>query len=580
MQMKIAPGATLIAATLVAATLIATGCGGSKQAEQQAGKATAEPAATAAQSAGVSAERLMEHVRVLSSDEFAGRLPGTIGEDKTVAYLVEQFKALGLKPGNPDGTYVQKVPLVGIDGVATMQLSAGGEAIEMQRGSDFTAVTQRFVPEVKVEDSELVFVGYGVQAPEYGWDDYKVGQEGAVDMKGKTIVMLINDPAVPDPQDPSKLDESMFRGKAMTYYGRWTYKYEIAAKVGASAALIVHETGPAGYPWAVVENSWTGEQFALAAADKNMGSVPVQAWISNDKAMELFAKVGQDFEALKQAAVRKDFKPVPLKAKASFAISNKVREVQSQNVVAALPGTDKPDEWIVYSAHWDHLGTNPELEGDQIYNGALDNATGVAGVLEIARGLKQSPPKRSTLFMLVTAEEQGLLGAKHYAANPLYPLDKTLAMINLDVLNPWGPTRDIQIIGYGQNTLEDVLAKVLAERGRVVAPDEEPEKGFYYRSDQFEFAKVGVPALYADAGGDMIGHEPGYGLKKRLEYNANDYHKPSDEIKPDWDLSGAAQDMDVLAEVGLRVSNGDTWPQWKDGSEFKAVREASLKRAE
>jgi Zn-dependent M28 family amino/carboxypeptidase len=569
-----------VRATLVAATLIATGCGGSKQAEQQADKATAKPAATTAQSAGVSAERLMEHVRVLSSDAFAGRLPGTIGEDKTVAYLTEQFKALGLKPGNPDGSYVQRVPLVGIDGIATMQLSAGGEAIEMQRGSDFTAVTQRFVPEIKVEDSELVFVGYGVQAPEYGWDDYKVGQEGAVDMKGKTIVMLINDPAVPDPQDPSKLDESMFRGKAMTYYGRWTYKYEIAAKVGASAALIVHETGPAGYPWAVVENSWTGEQFALAAADKNMGSVPVQAWISNDKAMELFAKVGQDFEALKQAAVRKDFKPVPLKARASFAISNKVREVQSQNVVAALPGTDKPDEWIVYSAHWDHLGTNPELEGDQIYNGALDNATGVAGVLEIARAFKQSPPKRSTLFMLVTAEEQGLLGAKHYAANPLYPLDQTLAMINLDVLNPWGPTRDIQVIGYGQNSLEDVLAEVLAERGRVVAPDEEPEKGFYYRSDQFEFAKVGVPALYADAGSDMIGHEPGHGLNKRLEYNAMDYHKPSDEIKADWNLAGAAQDMGVLAEVGLRVANGDTWPQWKDGSEFKATREASLKGAE
>jgi Zn-dependent M28 family amino/carboxypeptidase len=529
----------LIGISLTTAALIVAGCGGSKQDETTA--ATPTPTAKA-QAAGVSAERLMAHVRTLSSDEFAGRLPGTVGEEKTVAYLTEQFKALGLKPGNPDGTYVQKVPLVGIDGTATMQLSAGGDAIEMQRGRDFTAVTQRFVPEVKVDDSELVFVGYGVQAPEYGWDDYK-----GEDMTGKTIVMLINDPAVPDPQDPSKLDDAMFRGKAMTYYGRWTYKYEIAAKVGAAAALIIHETGPAGYPWAVVENSWTGEQFALAAADQNMRSVPVQAWISNDKAKELFAKVGQDFDALKQAAVRKDFKPVPLKAKASFAISNQVREVQSQNVVAALPGTDRPDEWVVYSAHWDHLGTNTALEGDQIYNGALDNATGVAGVIEIARAFKQSPPKRSTLFMLVTAEEQGLLGAKHYAANPLYPLDQTLAMINLDVLNPWGPTRDIQVIGYGQNSLEDVLAAVLAERGRVVAPDEEPEKGFYYRSDQFEFAKVGVPALYADAGGDMIGHEKGHGLSKRLEYNANDYHKPSDEIKEDWNLAGAAQDMDVLA---------------------------------
>lgn len=560
-------------ASLAVAAILVAGCGGSKQADPPAGQAVDTPAASAARAPDVSAERLMAHVRALSSDEFAGRLPGTVGEEKTVAYLTEQFKAMGLKPGNPDGSYVQKVPLVGIDGTATMQLSADGEAIEMQRGRDFTAVTQRFVPEVEVEDSELVFVGYGVKAPEYGWDDYK-----DVDVTGKTIVMLINDPAVPDADDPSVLDDAMFRGKAMTYYGRWTYKYEVAAQVGAAAALIIHETGPAGYPWAVVENSWTGEQFALAAADKNMGTVPVQAWISNDKAMALFGKLGQNFEALKRAAVRKDFKPVPLKAKASFAIRNEVREVQSQNVVAALPGTEKPDEWVVYSAHWDHLGTNPDLEGDKIYNGALDNATGVAGVLEIARAFKQAPPKRSTLFMLVTAEEQGLLGAKHYAANPLYPLDKTLAMINLDVLNPWGPTRDLQVIGSGQNTLEDVLTDVLADGERVVAPDEEPEKGFYYRSDQFEFAKVGVPALYADAGGDMIGHEKGHGLKKRLEYNANDYHKPSDEVKDDWNLAGAAQDMNALAEVGLRVSNGDAWPQWKDGSEFKAVREASLER--
>ncbi len=560
-------------ASLAVAAILATGCGESKQADPPAGQTVDTPAASTARAPDVSAERLMAHVRALSSDEFAGRLPGTVGEEKTVAYLTEQFKAMGLEPGNPDGSYVQQVPLVGIDGTATMQLSADGEAIEMQRGRDFTAVTQRFVPEVEVEDSELVFVGYGVKAPEYGWDDYK-----DADVTGKTIVMLINDPAVPDADDPSVLDDAMFRGKAMTYYGRWTYKYEVAAQVGAAAALIIHETGPAGYPWAVVENSWTGEQFALAAADRNMGTVPVQAWISNDKAMALLDKLGQDFEALKQAAVRKDFKPVPLKAKASFAIRNEVREVQSQNVVAALPGTEKPDEWVVYSAHWDHLGTNPDLEGDKIYNGALDNATGVAGVLEIARAFRQAPPKRSTLFMLVTAEEQGLLGAKHYAANPLYPLDKTLAMINLDVLNPWGPTRDLQVIGSGQNTLEDVLTDVLADGERVVAPDEEPEKGFYYRSDQFEFAKVGVPALYADAGGDMIGHEKGHGLKKRLEYNANDYHKPSDEVKDDWNLAGAAQDMNALAEVGLRVSNGDTWPQWKDGSEFKAVREASLKR--
>ncbi len=531
------------------------------------------PAAASAKS--ITAESLLEHVRVMSDDTFEGRLPGTVGEEKTVAYLTEQFKAMGLQPGNPDGSFVQRVPLVGIDGKAEMSLSVAGKKIPMQRGTDFTAVTARFLPEVKIENSDLVFVGYGVQAPEYGWDDYK-----GLDVKGKTIVMLINDPAVPDPQDASKLDDAMFRGKAMTYYGRWTYKYEIASKLGAAAALIVHETGPAGYPWAVVENSWSGEQFALAAEDRNMGTVPVQAWISLDKAKALFEGSGQDFEALKRAAVRKDFQPVPLKAKTSFTIRNQVREVQSQNVVARLPGSDPvvSDELVIYSAHWDHLGVNPELEGDQIYNGALDNATGVAGVLELARAFAAQPqaPKRSMLFMAVTAEEQGLLGAKHYAANPLYPLNQTLAMINLDVLNPWGPTHDMQVIGYGQNTLEDVLKGVLAERNRVVAPDEEPEKGFYYRSDQFEFAKVGVPALYSDSGGEIIGQAADYGLKKRIEYNVNDYHKPSDEIKDDWNLEGAAQDVQVLFEVGRRVADGDAWPEWKDGSEFKAIREKSL----
>ncbi|MEQ1437853.1 M28 family metallopeptidase [Fontimonas sp. SYSU GA230001] len=535
----------------------------------------ASPQPDAAALDSITADDLLRHVRALSSDAFEGRLPGTLGEAKTAAYLIEQFRTMGLAPGNPDGSYVQRVPLVGITGTPKMQLWAGPKKFEMKPGTDFVAVTSRFVPEVSVRDSELVFVGYGVQAPEYGWDDYK-----DVDVRGKTIVMLINDPAVPRADDPARLDDKMFRGKAMTYYGRWTYKYEIASKLGATAAIIVHETEPAGYPWAVVQNSWSGEQFELAAADKNMGRVPVQAWISNERARELFAASGLDFDAAKAAAVRRDFRPMPLKALANFSIRNSLREVQSQNIVARLPGSDPvyADEHVLYTAHWDHLGRNPSLPGDPIFNGALDNATGVAGLLEIAEAYARLPeaPKRSALFMAVTAEEQGLLGARHYATQPLYPLSRTLAVINMDGLNPWGPTRDMQVIGSGQTTLEDLLQDVLARQNRVVAADAEPEKGFYYRSDQFELAKVGVPALYADSGSEVIGKPEGYGLQKRREYTANDYHKPSDEVKPDWDLSGAAQDMRVLMEVGWRVANERHWPRWKDGSEFKAVREAQL----
>ncbi|MDP9141405.1 MAG: M28 family metallopeptidase [Pseudomonadota bacterium] len=525
--------------------------------------------------ASITADDLLRHVKVLSSDAFEGRSPGTLGEEKTVAYLIEQLKAMGLAPGNPDGSYVQAVPLVGITGEPMMNLTAGtAKPQQLQAGTDFVATTSRFVPQVAVGNSDLVFVGYGVQAPEYNWDDYK-----GVDVKGKTIVMLINDPAVTKPGS-DQLDDAVFRGKAMTYYGRWTYKYEMASKLGAAAALIIHETGPAGYPWAVVEHSWSGEQFELAAADKNMSRVPAQAWISNEKARELFANAGQDFDALRKAATQRDFKPVALNARVDFTIRNKVREAQSQNVVARLPGSDPAhaDEWVIYSAHWDHLGRDTHLSGDQIFNGALDNATGTAGVIEIAEAYSKMPkaPQRSMLFMLVTAEEQGLLGSRHYATHPLYPLDKTLAMINMDGLNPWGPTSDIQVIGGGQNTLEDVIASVAGESNRTTVPDTETEKGFYFRSDQFEFAKRGVPALYADGGNLVIGKPEGFGAQKRREYTANDYHKPSDEVKPDWDLSGAAEDMQVLTNVGLRVANGKDWPKWKDGSEFKAARDAQL----
>jgi Zn-dependent M28 family amino/carboxypeptidase len=524
----------------------------------------------------INSDDLMRHTKVLASDEYEGRGPGTKGEELSVKYLTDQFKAIGLQPGNPDGSYSQKVPLVGFTAQPTASFTAGGKKTDLKFPTDYVAVTRRFVPEVKVENSDMVFVGYGVVAPEYGWDDYK-----GVDVKGKTIVMLINDPAVPDPGDPAKLDEKMFKGRAMTYYGRWTYKYEIASEKGAAAAVIIHETGPAGYPYEVVSGSWGRENFDIQTPDKNMGRVAVESWVNLDVAKKLFADGGQDLEALKKAAVRKDFKPVPLTAKASFNLQNTLREVQSNNVIAKLEGSDArlKNEYVVYTAHWDHLGKDPKLQGDQIYNGALDNASGTAVLLELAEAYtKLKPaPKRTLLFLAVTAEEKGLLGAKYYATNPLYPLARTLANINMDGVQQWGRTRDIIVVGHGNSTLEDILEKQAAGRSRTIQPDAEPEKGFFYRSDHFEFAKLGVPALYVDSGTEYIGKPEGYSQKKRDEYTNNDYHKVSDEVKPDWDLAGAVEDTQLLFEVGYLVAQGDKYPEWKPGTEFKARREEMLK---
>jgi Zn-dependent M28 family amino/carboxypeptidase len=520
---------------------------------------------------------LLRHTRVLASDEYEGRAPGTRGEELTVKYLTEQFQKLGLKPGNPDGSFVQRVPLVGFTPESQASFVSGSQRLSLKPTIDYVAVCRRYVPEVIVEDSDVVFVGYGVVAPEYGWDDYK-----GVDVKGKTIIMLINDPAVADPKDPSKLDEKMFKGRAMTYYGRWTYKYEIASEKGAAAAIIVHETGPAGYPFEVVSGSWGRENFELRRPDKNMSRVAVESWINLDVAKQLLKLGGQDFAALKKAAISKEFKPVPLKLKANFSVKNKLREVDSQNVVAKLDGADPAmrDEYVVYSAHWDHLGKDEKLQGDQIFNGALDNASGVASLLELAEAFTKlrTPPRRSVLFLSVTAEEKGLLGAKHYAENPLYPLTKTVANLNMDGVNQWGRTKDIVVVGLGNSTLDDVLAEAAQTQGRTLQPDAEPEKGFYYRSDHFEFAKLGVPALYTDSGTDYVGRSAEYSRQKRDEYTNEDYHKVSDEIKPDWDLAGAVEDLELLFLVGWRVAESERFPEWKPGTEFKALREEMLKR--
>jgi Zn-dependent M28 family amino/carboxypeptidase len=416
-------------------------------------------------------------------------------------------------------------------------------------------------------DSELVFVGYGVEAPEFKWDDYK-----GVDLKGKTMVVLINDPPLPD--------EKMFGGKAMTYYGRWTYKFETGAKKGAAGILIVHETIPAGYPFSVIQSS-SGERFDLVTPDKNMSRASVEGWVSLDRAKQLFTMAGQDFDALKARAATREFKPVPLGVTASVQIKNKLRTLDSRNVVAKLEGSDPKlkDEYVVYTAHWDHLGIGPEVKGDKIYNGALDNATGTAGLIEIARAFRQvkPAPKRSILFLAVTAEEQGLLGSLYYAVTPIYPLTKTLANMNIDGMNVLGRTKDVTVIGMGASDLDDYLKAAATEQGRTLKPDPESEKGFYYRSDHFNFAKQGVPALYIDDGTEFVGKPPDYGMKMRERYNKEDYHAPSDEVKPDWDLSGAAEDAQLFFIVGYRVANAATFPEWKPGNEFRAVRERQLR---
>jgi Zn-dependent M28 family amino/carboxypeptidase len=519
--------------------------------------------------ASFSADRLLGHIRRLSSDEFEGRGPGTKGELRTLAYLEEQFRDMGLEPGNPDGTYLQTVPLVGIQPDPQMELAFTGQGKTMHAvfQKDFVAWTKRMVDSVGI-DADMIFVGYGVQAPEYGWDDFK-----GVDVKGKVIVVLINDPPVPD--------QTMFGGKAMTYYGRWTYKFEKAAELGAVGCLIVHETAPAGYPWDVVRNSWSAEQFDLVSPDKNMHRAAVEGWITHEQAQALFRAAGRDFDALKKKAVSADFHPVPLGMKAQVKIHNSLRTIESHNVIAKRTGSDPAlkNEYVIYSAHWDHFGIGPEVKGDKIYHGAADNASGTAALLEIARAYKRLtiPPRRTILFLSVTAEEQGLLGSRYYAEHPLYPIVRTAADINMDGMNQWGRTRDITIVGNGKSTLDDVVAAAAHEQGRTVKPDPEPEKGYYFRSDHFSFAKAGVPAFDPDSGIDYVGKPAGWGMAKRQQYTENDYHKPSDVIKPDWDLSGAIQDSQLYFLVGYRVANALQMPEWNRDAEFRAIRAASRK---
>ena len=524
-------------------------------------------------------DKILDHIKQLGSDAFQGRAPGTEGENKTVAYLESHFKALGLKPGNPDGTYIQKVPLVGITGSETQPLvfRKGGSTLPLKWKDDVVAWSKHVAPTASIANSDVVFVGYGVTAPEYKWDDFK-----GLDVKGKTIVVLVNDPPIPDPADPAKLDPNMFKGRAMTYYGRWTYKFEEGARRGAAAVLIVHQTGPAGYDFRVVQGN-LGEKFDIVTPDKNMSRAAIEGWITLDAAKRLCGMAGQNFDALEKAAATRAFKPVPLGVTASMGIANTFRTINSRNVVAKLEGSDPAlkDQYVVYTAHWDHFGVGDPVNGDRIYNGARDNASGVAGMLEVARAFTQvkPQPKRSILFTVVTAEEQGLLGSQYYSVDPLYPLAKTAADINIDEMNVYSPSSDVTVIGMGASDLDDYLKQAAQEQGRTLHPDSQPEKGFYYRSDHFNFAKQGVPALFIESGEKATdGRAPEY-LKKRLdEYEEKDYHAPSDEVKPYWDLRGAAQDARLVFAVGYRVANAAKMPEWKPGNEFKAKRDAMFGR--
>src|SRR5471032_104122 len=541
-----------------------------------AGAACAQAPAKAL--ASVSPQDLLEHIKTLASDDFEGRAPGTPGEAKTVAYVERQFKKLGLKPGNPNGGWTQAVPMRGLQPTPSFSATIGGQTVALNFPEDYVAHSSSQPTSVNVGNSEIVFVGYGVQAPEYGWDDYK-----GVDVRGKTILMLINDPAVPDPQDPSRLDPAMFKGSAMTYYGRWTYKYEIAAKLGAAAAIIIHETKPAAYPWDVVRSGGNGEQFSLLHDGADPDAPPVPGWIQLDKARQMMAAAGYDFDTLKQQALTRDFRPVSLKGTADFKVENTARTVNSNNVLGLIEGSDPKlkHEYVIYSAHWDHLGIDQRLPGtrtQQIYHGALDNASGTAALLALAKAYKALPkaPKRSILFLATTAEERGLLGAKYYAAHPLYPLKRTVANINIDGINAWGKTAQIENVTSGHSSIDELLAKYAVMQGRLMEKDSRPELGSFYRADQLEFARVGVPVLYTKARSRFLDKPDTYAHEVVDGYVAHDYHQVTDNVRSDWDFRGGVQDIQLLFQVGLDIAQGTT-PTWNAGSEFRAAGEQRLK---
>ena len=530
---------------------------------------------TAAQLAerSIAGDSILRDIRELASDRFLGRSVGTAGEDSATAYISRRYHEIGLEPAGADGSFIQPVPLVGTTSRVAARATIGGRTITLATLEDVVAWSQHPDSVVNVDSTDVVFVGYGVVAPEIGWDDFK-----DVDVRGKTVIMLVGDPPVPDPKDSTKLDPKTFRGVAMTYYGRWTYKYEIAAARGAAAVLLVHQTAPAGYGWSVVQSN-ARERFEVTGGPAH---VAVEGWIQLDAAKRLFAAGGHDFAAIERQASTRAFRPVALGGTATFHVQNRVRRINSRNVVARLAGSDaaRHDEAVLLSAHWDGFGIGRVISGDSIYNGALDDASGVAWLLASAKALRSLPiaPRRTIVFAAFTAEEQGLLGARYYAQHPVVPLARTIGNVNMDAMNPYGRTRTIISLGYGQSSLEDVLVREAAKDQRVVKPDAEPEKGYYYRADHLELARGGVPALsFLFPGIDYIGRPATYGDSVRAAYIADDYHKPTDEVKSDWHMDGIVDDTRLTFRVVLDIANGVVWPTWNAGSEFRAVREASLK---
>jgi len=522
-----------------------------------------QPGLSAAAPAGpISADALHRHISVLASDEFEGRWPGSRGEELTLDYLQQAFEAAGALPGNGD-SFLQPVPLVSwtMDVEPSITVRGGDFEAELVYREDMVAVTRRLVDEVTVTGSPLVFAGYGVVAPEYGWNDYE-----GLDARGKTVVVLVNDPGF------ESGDPELFTGRAMTYYGRWTYKYEEAARQGAEAVLVVHETEPASYGWAVVSRG-DSEHFGLETPDGNRSRAAVEGWLSAEAAARLFAAAGEDFAALKAAALKPDFQAQPLgELRADMRVRNTISRTDSNNVVALVPGASHPDEYIIFTAHWDHLGRT----GDEIFNGAVDNASGTAGLLLLAEAYAKldPPPERSLLFVPVTAEEQGLLGSAYYAANPVVPLERTVAVINVDVLNFIGPTRDITVVGYGASELDAFVDAAAAAHDRTVRPDQRPAAGVYYRSDHFSFAKQGVPALYPNMGRDLADGGTERGAELAQSYYGERYHDVADEYSPDMDWRGGAEDLKLYFDIGLRIANSREWPNWNEGNEFRAVRDA------
>ncbi|WP_374943817.1 M28 family peptidase [Sphingomonas sp.] len=525
-------------------------------------------AATAQTPPAISVDTLKTVTQTLSSDAYEGRAPTTPAETKTVAYIVERMKAAGLKPGNA-GQWTQAVPMVEITAtdVKPFVFTGGREPVSLNYRTDMVAGTYRVVPKVDVKDSDVVFVGYGVTAPEKDWDDY-----AGVDVRGKTVVMLVNDP---DWQTPGR--DGPFEGRAMTWYGRWPYKFENAAKHGAAAAIIIHQTEPAAYGWPVVQSSWTGPQLELDERGDHMDQSQVIGWMQQAAALKLFASAGKDLGALTAAAQTKGFRAVPLGVKLTTGFGNTIRRQASQNVVGILPGKTAPKDVVLYSAHWDHLGRCDAVDGDDICNGAVDNATGVAGLIALAEAqAKAGPAKRSMVFLAVTAEESGLLGSRYYAEHPVYPLANTVGGVNMDVLNVEGATRDFVLEGAGKSEIEDLAKPIVLAGGRTIAPEPNPERGGYFRSDHFSFAKLGVPMLSGSSGEDLVKGGTAAGHAATLDYIANRYHKPQDQYDANWDWSGAVQDLSVYYTLGRQLADDTSaWPNWYRTSEFRAVRDRS-----